>query len=307
MIQFKFPAHPGINRFTSLALSFFICGFLFAGCSNDEYTTISPDEVPEGMVFIPGGTTTIGSNNGSPNERPVFETGVEPFLMDKNLITVAEFRAFVEETGYVTEAEEFGNAVVFDFDNGEWFLMDGATWEYPNGPDGEVDEEHHPVRQISYNDAKAYLEWAEKRLPTEIEWEHAARGGKNNPDPYAWGESLIEQGTYQANTWTGTFPVENVAEDGYLQTSPVGEFNITELGLTDMGGNVWEWTDSWYRPYSYRDRPYEPSPQSEKVLRGGSFMCHVSYCHGYRVSARSNTPADNAMFHVGFRGVKDLN
>ncbi len=296
-----------MSRLTSVSIFFFIYGFLFAGCSNDGYTTVNPDEVPEGMVFIPGGTTTIGSNDGSPNERPVFETEVQSVLMDKNLVTVAEFRQFVEETGYVTEAEEFGNGVVFNFERGEWFLMDDVTWEYPNGPDGDQAEENHPVRQVSFNDAAAYLEWAGKRLPTEIEWEHAARGGKNNPSPYAWGESLIEQGTYQANTWTGTFPVENVAEDGYLQTSPVGEFNVTELGLTDMGGNVWEWTNSWYRPYSYRDQPYNPSPQSEKVLRGGSFMCHVSYCHGYRVSARSNTPPDNAMFHVGFRGVMDLN
>ncbi|MCC5908624.1 MAG: formylglycine-generating enzyme family protein [Balneolaceae bacterium] len=307
MMALNFSLSESLKQFSTFTLIFCIAALLLSGCSSNEYSTIDPDEIPEGMVFIPGGTTTIGSNDGSPDERPVFETEVESFLMDKNLVTVAEFRQFVEETGYVTEAEEFGNGVVFNFERGEWYLMDDVTWEYPNGPDGDMAEENHPVRQVSFNDASAYLEWAGKRLPTEIEWEHAARGGKNNPSPYAWGESLIEHGTYQANTWTGTFPVENVAEDGYLQTSPVGEFNVTELGLTDMGGNVWEWTDSWYRPYSYRDQPYNPSPQSEKVLRGGSFMCHVSYCHGYRVSARSNTPADNAMFHVGFRGLMDLN
>ncbi len=283
-------------------LAFF---FLLYGCTNEQYTEFVPDIIPEGMVFVPGGNTTIGSNSGLPNERPVFETEVKPFFMDKNLVTVADFRRFVDETGYVTEAETFGNGVVFNFDRGEWALMDGVSWEYPNGPEGGIAEDNHPVRQVSWNDANAYLEWAGKRLPTEIEWEHAAKGAKNLERPYAWGSSLIEQGRYQANTWTGTFPVENIAADGYLQTSPVGEFNITELGLTDMGGNVWEWTQDWYRPYAMRNRPYNPTPESEKVLRGGSFMCNVSYCHGYRVSARSHTTPDNAIFHVGFRGVKD--
>lgn len=292
-------------KITSLLIFF---PLLFISCNNDSsQTTINPEEIPEGMVFIPGGTTTIGSNEGAPNEQPVFETRVNAFLMDKNLVTVAQFKEFIETTGYITEAEEFGNGVVFDFEIGEWILGDGVNWEYPNGPDAEPAENSHPVRQVSFRDASEYLAWAGKRLPTEFEWEHAARGGKNNKSPYAWGESLIEQGQYRANTWTGTFPVENVADDGYLQTSPVGEFNITELGLTDMGGNVWEWTDSWYRPYSLRDQEYTPTAQSEKVLRGGSFMCNVSYCHGYRVSARSNTTPDNSLFHVGFRGVKDLN
>lgn len=306
MMALRVSQSVSLKRFSTFTMIFCIAAFWQAGCSSDEYSTIDPYDIPEGMAFIPGGATTIGSDDGSPNERPVFETEVKPFFMDKNLVTVTEFSEFIEETGYVTEAEEFGNGIVFDFDNGEWFLMDGVTWEYPNGPDGEKAELNHPVRQVSFNDAKAYLDWAGKRLPTEIEWEHAARGGKNSNSPYAWGESLIEQGSYQANTWTGTFPVQNTAEDGYLQTSPVGEFNITELGLTDMGGNVWEWTDSWYRPYSHRDRSYNPTSQSEKVLRGGSFMCNVSYCHGYRVSARSNTPPDNALFHVGFRGVIDM-
>ncbi|TVQ03255.1 MAG: formylglycine-generating enzyme family protein [Balneolaceae bacterium] len=289
----------------TVLLSFVAVLLFLCGCSNDQSADVIPETIPEGMVFVPGGTTTIGSDNGLPNERPVFETVVKPFFMDKNLVTVADYRRFVEKTGYVTEAEKFGNGVVFNFERGEWMLIDGVSWEYPNGPDNPAAEDNHPVRQVSWNDANAYLEWAGKRLPTEIEWEHAAKGGKNMDQPYAWGSSLIEQGRYMANTWTGTFPVENIAEDGYLQTSPVGEFNVTELGLTDMGGNVWEWTSDWYRSYVLRDRPYNPAPESEKVLRGGSFMCNVSYCHGYRVSARSHTTPDNAIFHVGFRGVKD--
>lgn len=289
-----------------ISLAFFVGYNQIMGTQSDNIETEPPDDIPEEMIFVQGGVNTFGSEDGQPNERPVFETEIKPFLMDKNLVTVGEFRKFIEETGYTTEAEQFGNGVVFDFDRAEWVLADGVTWEYPNGPDGDPAEENHPVRQVSWNDAGAYLEWAGKRLPTELEWEHAAKGGKQTDMPYAWGESLVEQGRFEANTWNGTFPVENIPEDGYLQTSPVGEFNVTELGLTDMGGNVWEWTQNWYRPYSERETPFEPLPESEKVLKGGSFMCHVSYCHGYRVSARSHTPPDNALFHVGFRGVKDV-
>jgi len=279
---------------------------LSAGCDLDREIDPSSIHIPDEMVFVQGGTTTIGSQNGLPNERPVFEVEVSPFLMDKNLVTVEQFREFIDETGYVTEAETFGNGVVFNFDRGEWTLVDGVTWEYPNGPDQEPAIDNHPVRMVSWMDAVSYLEWVGKRLPTEIEWEHAAKGGDNSMDLYSWGDRLIEDGEYMANTWNGVFPVENIAEDGYLQTSPVGTFNVTELGLTDMGGNVWEWTEDWYRSYALRDEPYTPTSQSEKVIRGGSFMCHVSYCHGYRVSSRSHTPPDNAIFHVGFRGVRDI-
>lgn len=226
--------------------------------------------------------------------------------MDKNLVTVKDFRSFVEATGYVTEAEIFENGVIFDLKKAEWAVVDDVSWEYPNGLNKEPAQDNHPVRHVSWNDANAYLKWSGKRLPTEIEWEHAAKNGINSKNIYAWGDSLIKSDQYLANTWNGTFPTKNIPADGYLQTSPVGEFNTTELGLTDMGGNVWEWTDDWYRPYNDRDKPFKPISMSEKVLRGGSFMCHISYCHGYRVSARSHTTPDNALFHVGFRGVKDF-
>ncbi len=263
-------------------------------------------QVPEGMVLVPGGEATIGSERGLPAERPVFTTEVAPFYMDKHPVTVGRFRVFVKETGYVTFSEKIGDGIIFDHAQATWVIAPGVYWEYPLGKENEKAPDDHPVTLLTYDDAVAYLEWAGKRLPTEVEWEHAARGVTNRDQPYAWGEQLIVDGEFMANTWTGRFPEKNLGEDGYVLTSPVGTFGETELGLTDMGGNVWEWTSDWFRSYRDRDTPYEPGEHSEKVTRGGSFMCNVSYCHGYRVSARSHTPPDNNMFHIGFRGVRDI-
>ena len=263
-------------------------------------------EVPDGMVYVPGGKTQIGSDAGLPAERPVFEAQVQPFFMDKHPVTVAQFRAFVEATGYETEAERFGNAGILDYTAHGWRMIDGATWHHPLGPDQPPALDDHPVTQVSWNDAVAYAEWAGKRLPTEVEWEHAARGARNDRRPYAWGQALVSQGQHQANTWQGTFPAYNTGADGYLYTSPVGAFGSTPLGLTDMGGNVWEWCQDWFRPYAERGTPFMPGPTREKVQRGGSFLCNTSYCHGYRVSARSHSTPETSLFHVGFRCVQDI-
>jgi sulfatase modifying factor 1 len=268
--------------------------------------TLSHVSAPDGMVYIPGGEAKIGSEKGLPAERPVFTTRVAPFYMDKHLVTVGQFRKFVEETGYSTYSDKIGDGIIFDHNQARWVIVPGVNWEYPLGKSKSRAPDDHPVTLVTYDDAQAYLAWVGKRLPTEVEWEHAARGVTNRDHPYAWGEHLVENGNYKANTWTGKFPEINRKEDGYLLTSPVGIFGETELGLTDMGGNVWEWTSDWFRSYSDRNKPYTPGPDSEKVIRGGSFMCHVSYCHGYRVSARSHTPPDNNMFHIGFRGVRDI-
>ena len=263
-------------------------------------------DVPEGMIYIPGGTTKIGSEKGLPMEKPVFETQVQSFLMDQHPVTVAQFREFVEETGFVTQAENFGDAAVLDLQTYQWILLPGANWRRPLGPEGPAAEDNHPVTQVSWNDAQAYARWAGKRLPTEIEWEHAARGATSAPHQYAWGNVLYADGDARANTWEGTFPTFNSGDDGYMFTSPVGAFGKTPLGLTDMGGNVWEWTDSWYRSYADLDKSFSANEQSERVQRGGSFLCNPGYCHGYRVSARSHSTPESSLFHVGFRTVQDI-
>jgi sulfatase modifying factor 1 len=252
------------------------------------------------MVYVPAGTTDIGSDRGRPVERPVFSAAVDAFWLDTHLVTVAQFRRFVEATDYTTEAERFGDAGLFDRTQQQWRLVDGAQWRTPLGPDSIAAPDDHPVTQVSWNDATAFCAWAGKRLPTEVEWEHAARSARNGRQPYAWGASLTQQGTPRANTWDGTFPDENTGADGYQHTSPVGAFGATPLGLTDMGGNVWEWTASAFRPYPLQDISADNAGRS-MVQRGGSFMCHASYCHGYRVSARSHASPETSLFHVGFR------
>lgn len=258
------------------------------------------------MVLVPAGETRIGSNTGLPDEAPAFSARVHAFLLDRSPVTVAAFARFVRETGRVTDAERLGGGAVMSFGTGMWRLVDGATWRRPFGPDGPQPAPDHPVTQVSWNDAHAYCAWAGKRLPTEIEWEHAARAGQPGPDAvYAFGDQLLREGDYLANVWTGLFPVINTGEDGYTTTSPVGAFGTTPLGLTDMAGNVWEWTDSWYRPYAAREAAFTPAAASERVQRGGSYLCDPKFCHGFRVSARGHATPDSAHMHVGFRCAAD--
>lgn len=266
-------------------------------------------DVPEDMRFIPGGNMDMGSATGLPREQPVIGQTVQGFLMDQHPVTVAQYRAFVEATGYQTEAEKFGDAAVFDLRMQNWYLHKGAYWAYPMGPENAPAPDDHPVTQVSWFDAMAYAEWAGKRLPSEAEWEHAARNGRNSRTKYGWGEDIKGQGRYQANIWQGVFPAMNTGEDGFLFTSPVGAFNTNELGLQDMSGNVWEWCADWYRGYGPNGQllfDNQGSGQKERVMRGGSFMCDPSYCHGYRVSGRSGSTPETGLFHVGFRCVKDI-
>jgi sulfatase modifying factor 1 len=218
---------------------------------------------------------------------------------------VAQFSKFIEATGYVTDAEKFGNAGVFDFKTGEWKLVEGADWQYPLGPEGPKAKPDHPVTQVSWNDARAYCQWAGRRLPTEIEWEYAAKGGRNSGNKYSWGNNLVVNETYKANVWQGAFPEKFTGKDGYRLTSPVGAFGKTPAGLTDMGGNVWEWTSTTYHLYVHPNR-ISPKDPNKKVIRGGSFLCDKDVCHGYRVSARQFNTTRSATLNLGFRTAKDV-
>ena len=264
-------------------------------------------EVPTGMVFVPGGTLDMGADDGLPRERPVHQRKVQGFFMDEHPVTVGQFREFIAATGYRTQAEKFGDAAVFDLEARRWYLQVGATWEYPRGQVAGPAPDDHPVTQVSWNDAQAYCQWAGRRLPTEAEWEHAARNGQNTRDRYFWGHDIVDEaGHYQANIWQGSFPAHNSGVDGYLFTSPVGAFGANELGLTDLSGNVWEWCQDWYQSYDPQRPEQVQTAKPERVMRGGSFMCDPSYCHGYRVSGRSGSTPETGLFHVGFRTVRDL-
>lgn len=275
-----------------------------------ELITSLPEgiSVPEGMLFVPGGLLHLGSNKGLPREQPVLPHEVTGFFMDITPVTVAQYRAFIKATGYVTEAEKFGNSAVFNMVTKNWELWETAYWEFPLGKTEKAAEDDHPVTQVSWNDAIAYCQWAGKRLPTEAEWEHAARNGSNSREQYGWGENIMHTASnrYKANIWQGSFPAVNTGEDGYLYTSPAGQFNENSLGLKDMSGNVWEWCQDWYKSYDPADPSRVQTAEPERVMRGGSFLCDPSYCHGYRVSGRSGTTPETGLFHVGFRCVQDI-
>ncbi len=266
------------------------------------------DTTSGGMIYVPSGFTQIGAVDGLPTEQPPFWVFVEAFLMDEHPVTVAEFRAFINATSYITEAETFGNAGVFDLQTAEWKLLDGATWHHPMGQNNLAAPDNHPVTQVSYNDANAYATWANKRLPTEMEWEHAARNARNDRNNFPFGDSLLSpDGQYLANIWQGYFPLLNTEKDGYLFTSPVGHFGKTPIGLTDMSGNVWQWTSNDRFEYNTVATLGLRASTTEKTMRGGSFMCNERYCFGYRVSGRSFATPETSLFHVGFRCVRSEN
>jgi sulfatase modifying factor 1 len=255
------------------------------------------------LITIPAGTVQIGDNTGPPSERPLFNYTSRPFLMDRTPVTVAQFAAFVKDTGYKTDAERYGSGGVLDEKQGGWVAIDGANWRLPRGPKGKPAETNHPVTQLSWYDADAFCRAYGSRLPTEFEWERAARIGQT-PDGHVFksGDSIERHGHYLINAWEGTFPLLNRGADGYRFTSPVGAFGTAPSGLTDMAGNVWEWTSSWYLPYGMP--PHEP-PNGERVARGGSFLCSATYCQGYRASARNHTTPDTSLENIGFRCVTD--
>jgi formylglycine-generating enzyme required for sulfatase activity len=289
------------------------------------------------MVWVPGGEFLMGSEQFYPEERPVRRVSVDGFWMDEHPVTVAEFRRFVKATGYLTWAEIAPDAadypgadpellvpgsLVFqrtegpvdlrDFANW-WTWMPGAQWRHPEGPGSTVHgRELHPVTHVAHQDAVAYAEWAGKQLPTEAQWERAARGGLDGK-VFCWGDEFAPRGRMMANTWQGEFPWENQLLDGYERTSPVKRFPANGYGLYDMAGNVWEWTADPFTPdhstpahpccapENGRHTPGEPYPR--RVTKGGSHLCAPNYCLRYRPAARQGETVDTTTGHLGFRCV----
>ena len=289
---------------------------------------------PPGMAWVPGGEFVMGSSEGPRNEQPAHRVRVDGFWMDDHEVTNAEFGRFVEATGYVTVAEKppaegvAPGSMVFTPTTGPvplddmrhwWRWVPGTDWRHPEGPGSSLDgRDDHPVVQVSWDDAAAYATWAGKRLPTEAEWEFAARGGLAGTK-FSWGDDPPAEDSKLVNIWHGKFPHTNSELDGYTRTAPVKSYPANGHGLYDMTGNVWEWCADWYRPDAYAQRAggkpvvnptgptasWDPTgPEPRRVTRGGSFLCHVEYCESYRPAARRGTPADTGMSHIGFRCVR---
>lgn len=256
-------------------------------------------------------------------EGPVRKVTLRPFWIDATSVTNARFAAFVDATGYVTEAERFGNSFVFggllpdDFPETRgvaaapwWREVPGACWRAPEGPRSDIETRmDHPVVHVSWNDATAYCAWAGVRLPAEAEWEYAARGGLDRRR-YPWGDELTPGGEHMCNIWQGAFPSHNTLDDGFLGTAPAAAFPANGYGLSNMAGNVWEWCADWFSPSFHaggpRDNPAGPPLGEAKVIRGGSYLCHASYCNRYRVAARSSNTPDSTTGHMGFRCARDV-
>ncbi|WP_376769351.1 formylglycine-generating enzyme family protein [Paenibacillus germinis] len=282
----------------------------------------------ERMIYIPGGKFLMGTDDqeGFPSdgEGPVREISVNPFYIDATTITNEEFKRFVEDTGFQTEAETFGWSYVFHLFVSEattlqvknsaqqtpwWWVVHGADWLHPEGPDSGIqDRMDHPVIHVSWNDAVAYCRWAGKRLLTEAEWEFAARGGLVQKR-YPWGDILKPDGRHMCNIWQGKFPEKNHASDGYAGTAPAKSFEPNGYGLYNVAGNVWEWCSDWFSPTYHingaKDNPTGPPSGDNRVLRGGSYLCHASYCNRYRVAARSKNTPDSSAGNIGFRCAAD--
>jgi len=310
---------------------------------------IAPPIGPDGMAWVPPGAFSMGSNDHYAEEAPVHRVAVDGFWIDETPVTNAQFAAFVAATGHVTVAETmpdpkqypgalphmlYAGSLVFRKTKGPvdlshwgrwWELCRGAWWREPYGPGSSIEGlDAHPVVHVAYADALAYARWAGKDLPTEAEWEYAARGGLDGA-AFAWGNSMRPRGRIMANTWQGAFPYKNTREDGWEATSPVRNFPANGYGLHDMIGNVWEWTQDFWAPRHAADEPksccvpknprrldeaesYDPAQPAiripRRVLKGGSFLCAPNHCRRYRPAARHPEAVDTSTCHVGFRCVR---
>lgn len=278
-------------------------------------------------VSLPGGEFLMGTNDAegfpSDGEGPVRRVKVDAFQISACTVTNAQFQTFVQATGYVTEAEKFGWSYVFHLLVSEqiarkvkdvpvqtpwWYVVEGADWSHPEGPDSTIEDRmDHPVIHVSWNDAMAFCEWSGTRLPTEAEWEYAARGGLEGMT-YPWGNLLKPDGKHMCNIFQGKFPEKNNASDGYVGTAPARSFEPNGYGLYNVSGNVWEWCADWFSPRYHletaAENPLFAKETGRRSMRGGSYLCHRSYCNRYRVAARSSNTPDSSTGNCGFRVVK---
>jgi formylglycine-generating enzyme len=316
----------------------------------DETNSVAEERAAPapGMAWVPGGAFAMGSADFYPEERPVHRVAVDGFWMDRHPVTIRQFRRFVEQTGHVTVAERpldpcdypeadrdllVPGSLVFRPADGPvdlrnwanwWEYVPSASWSHPEGPrSGVAGRQRHPVVHVAPEDAEAYAAWAGKALPTEAEWERAARGGLEGA-AFAWGDKFAPDGRMMANTWQGEFPWQNLRTDGYERTSPVGSFDPNPYGLYDMTGNVWEWTADFFTPHHADDAvspccvpqnprvadghdslvPDQPGAHiPRRVIKGGSHLCAPNYCLRYRPSARQAEAVDTSTAHIGFRCV----
>jgi len=285
-----------------------------------------------GMVRLEGGTFLMGTDSerawAADGEGPVREVTLRPFWIDECAVTNANFAEFIAATGFVTEAERFGWSYVFHkFVKGEnrarargveknatwWVAVDGAYWKCPEGPGSNVRKRaEHPVVHVSWNDAVAYCAWAGKRLPTEAEWEYASRGGLEQKF-FPWGDELLPRNKHgrpehRCNIWQGKFPDLDTGADGHIGTAPARSFPPNAFGLYNTSGNTWEWCADWFsstHPGPF-DNPAGPADGEARVMKGGSYLCHISYCDRYRVAARTKNTPDAASGHLGFRCARDV-
>lgn len=278
------------------------------------------------VIAVKGGETFVGTNNpviAVDGEGPERRVTINDFFLEAETVTVARFAEFVEATGYVTEAEKFGCAAVFMglLNDRElaannvagtpwWGRVDGAIWKAPEGPGSSIENRmDHPVTQVSWNDAMAFAHWVGGRLPTEAEWEHAARGG-NRRRRYPWGDEEPTDAKVFCNIWQGRFPHQNTLADGFFGTAPARSFTPTEDGFYNLAGNIWEWTSDPFRVRSLtrqaKIRNEQAKKSADKLLKGGSFLCHKSYCYRYRIAARMGLSPDSASSNTGFRIAYDV-
>jgi len=284
------------------------------------------DGSTDGMVKLDGGRFLMGTESAEAfpldGEGPVREVTLDPFYIDAYPVSTEQFREFVRKTGYRTESERFGWSFVFHAHVAQslvsgralgtewWCKVDGADWAHPEGPDSNVDKRlGYPVLHVTWNDAGAYARWAGKRLPTEAEWEYAARGGLEQK-VYPWGDELTPGGRHLCNVWQGEFPHRDTGDDGFTAVGPADAFPPNGYGLFGITGNAWEWCNDWFHPAYHitatRVNPVGPPEGVAKVMKGGSYLCHRSYCNRYRVAARTSNTPDSATTNMSFRCVRDV-